>query len=161
MQLREGEKILKIYHHHPTPFFSHVLKVIFAFVPFFILLYLMSSILSSGLFFLIALILFFIFILIIIYVALIYWLDRLIVTNQRVLYIDYKYLTVREDAQAFLSDIQDIQTEEQGILAYFKFFDYGTLRLDTPSSYVTLTFVNAPDPEGIRQFIYQARKSYD
>jgi hypothetical protein len=97
------------------------------------------------------------FALIIVYVALIYWLDKLIITNHRIIYIDWKYLTVRDESEALLNDIQDIQTEEKGILSTFAIFDYGLLRLDTASSYITIEFFQAPDPEGIRKFIYHVK----
>ena len=72
-------------------------------------------------------------------------------------YIDWEYLTVRNEAEALLNDIQDVQTEEKGLLSFFWIFDYGTLRLDTASSYVTIEFFDAPDPEGIRKFIYHIK----
>ena len=56
-------------------------------------------------------------------------------------------MTVRDEAEALLDDIQDVQTEEKGILASFWLFDFGMLRLDTASSYVTMEFKHAPDPE--------------
>jgi len=48
-------------------------------------------------------------------------------------------------------------TAEKGLLSYFSFFDYGQIRIDTASSHTTLTFEDAPNPEGIRQFIYHVR----
>lgn len=47
MHLREGEKILRIYHHHPTPFVLNILKVIGAVLPFFFLLFLFQESLSA------------------------------------------------------------------------------------------------------------------
>lgn len=157
MQLREGEQILKVYHHHPMPFIGNILKVIIGAFPFFLLIFLFQPILSNKGFFIAHMIVFFLFALIAVYVSLIYWLDKIIITNQRVVHIDWKYLTVRDEAEALLDDIQDVQTEEKGILASFWLFDYGMLRLDTASSYITIEFAHAPDPEGIRQFIYHVK----
>ena len=158
MELREGEYILKVFHHHPTPFIFTVLKIIGATLPFFFLLFLFQE--SMPLSFLVwgHVIILGIFALVITYYSLVYWLDKLIITSMRVIYIDWKFLTVRDEAEAALDDIQDIQTSEKGFLSYFKFFDYGLLRLDTASSYVTLEFLQAPDPEGIRQYIYHVRR---
>lgn len=158
MKLLPGEKPLKVYHHHPTPFVFDMLKVILGSLPFFFLLFLFESVLSTKWYVISHLIVFGVFSLVILYVSLIYWLDKLIITNQRIIHEDWKYLTVREDAIAFLKDIQDIQTEERGILATFRIFDYGLLRLDTPSSYVTIEFLDAPDPESIRRFIYHLKQ---
>ena len=158
MRLREGEQIVKVFHHHPTPFVFDVLKVILGSFPFFLLLFLFSPILSVKWAVILYLMVFVLFALVLTYVALIYWLDKLIITNYRIIHIDWKYLTVRDEAEAFLKDIQDVQTEEKGILAKFWVFDYGLLRLDTPSSYVTIVFLDAPDPENIRKYIFSMKQ---
>jgi len=159
MDLREGEHVLKVYHHHPTPFVFDILKVIFGSFPFFFMLYLFSGIMSTKWFVIAHFIVFGIFALVIVYVSLIYWLDKLVITNKRVVFIDWKYLTVRDEAEAELDDIQDIQTEEKGLLSAFWVLDYGMLRLDTASSYITMEFPQAPDPEGIRMFLYHVRNA--
>ena len=160
MQLREEERILKVYHHHPTPFVFNILKAIAGAFPFFLLLFLFQGALSTKWFVILNLLVFALFSLVIVYLSLIYWLDKLVVTNQRVVNIDWKYLTIRDEAEALLKDIQDIQSEEKGILSAFSFFDYGVFRLDTASSYVTMEFIDAPDPEEIRQFIYHVKNRH-
>lgn len=157
MELREGEEILKVYHHHPTPFVFTVLRVIAVTFPFFLMIFLFKGVLSPKWFFLAHLFVFLMFSLVLVYLSLIYWLDKLVVTNNRVIHIDWKYLTIRDEAEALLKDIQDVQTEEKGVLAALWIFDYGLLRLDTPSSYITIEFFNAPDPEGIRKFIFHVK----
>ncbi len=47
MHLREGEKILKIYHHHLTPFIFQLIKALFITIPFLLLVYVFQSVLSS------------------------------------------------------------------------------------------------------------------
>lgn len=157
MLLREGEQILKVYHHHPTPFVFDILKVIVGAFPFLLMLFLFQSIMSTKWIVISHLIVLFVFSLVIVYVSLIYWLDKLIITTHRIIHIDWKYLTVRDESEAILTDIQDVQTYEKGVLSHFWIFDYGTLKMDTASSYVALEFVDCPDPEKIRQFIYHLR----
>lgn len=157
MKLSEGERILKVYHHHPTPFVFNVLKVILGTFPFLLLLFLFESVFSTKAFILAHLILFFVFSLVIVYVSLIYWLDKLVITDRRIIHIDWQYLTVRQEAEAMLRDIQDIQTKEHGFLSTFWIFDYGRIKLDTPSSYVTIEFLDAPDPEEMRKYIFHVR----
>lgn len=157
MDLREGEEILKVYHHHPTPFVVKILKFVCGFLPFYIALWALGSSLSSGWYLLSHIILFSIFGIVITYVSLTFWLDKLVLTNQRVIYIDYKYLTSSTQSYADLLDIQDITTKEKGVLAYFKMFDYGTFSVDTSSSSTIIEFPNAPDPEGIRRDIYHVK----
>ena len=157
MELREGEKILKIYHHHPTPFVVDLLKIIAGSFPFFLLLYLFGPSMPTKTYIIAHLIVICLFTLILIYQALVYWLDRLVVTNQRVILIDWRYLTKREEHEAELHDIQDITTKEKGGLATFWMLDYGTFSLQTASHVSIIQFFDAPDPEGIRQFIYSIK----
>jgi hypothetical protein len=53
-----------------------------------------------------------------------------------------------------MSDIQDITTVEHGLFSAIPFFDYGSFKLDTASAKTILLFNQAPDPEGIKHFIY-------
>jgi hypothetical protein len=161
MKLREGERVLKVYHHHPTPFFYQMVKAMAVTFPFFLLIFLFQGNLSTKWFVLLNLIVLFAFALLVTYLSLIYWLDKLVITNVRVVNIDWKYLTIRDEAEARLEDIQDVLTQENGILAHFRIFDYGTLTIDTSSSFVTLEFKDAPDPEGMRRFIYHIRHGND
>lgn len=158
MDLREGEQILKVYHHHPTPFVIDVLKVVMGTFPFLLLLFLFQGAMSTKAFVLSHVVLFAVFSLVIVYVSLIFWMDKLVVTNQRIINIDWKYLTIRAEAETFLSEIQDIITEEKGIFAAFWVFDYGTFKVSTAAAKETLIFADAPDPEGIRQFVYHIKK---
>lgn len=89
-----------------------------------------------------------------------YWLDQLIITDQRIVFKNYKFITVREEGQAYIRDIQDIETREKGVLSHFKFFDYGLLRIETAAATAAIIFENAPDPEGIRHYIFEIRKSH-
>jgi hypothetical protein len=98
-----------------------------------------------------------IFTLLIIYQSLIYWLDKLVVTNHRAIFIDWKFLTIRKEYEAELRDIQDIRTKERGVLAVFRFLDYGTFAVQTASHVSIIEFIDAPNPEGIRQFIYSIK----
>ncbi len=157
MHLREGEHILQVYRHHPTPFIYRIVKVIIGSFPFFMMLFLLQSAFSQKTYIILHLIVFGLFILVTIYVSLIYWLDKFVVTNQRIVHEDWKYLTVRNETEVMFGEISDIQTAEKGIWAALKVFDYGTITVNTPSSYVTLVFFDAPDPEGMRKFIYHVK----
>lgn len=158
MELREGETILKTYRHHPTPFVWIIIKAIVSFSPFYLFIYLFQGSMSPKGAFIINVIFFVILALVLLYLIFIYWLDRLIVTDQRIVFKDYKFLTVSEESQAFIHDIQDIITKEKGVLSYFRIFDYGTVRMETAASKSTVIFENAPDPEKIRQYIFELRK---
>jgi len=160
MHLREGERIIEVFHHHPTPFVYQIIKALVGASPFFFLLYIFQGAMSSKVFWILNFAVFTLFAIVILYLSLIYWLDKLIITNQRIVHVDWKYLTIRQEAEALLSDIQDVQSEEKGVLSHFKAFDYGFFRLDTASSHVTIEFFGAPNPEGIRQLIYHIKNTY-
>lgn len=158
MDLRKDEQILKTYHHHPTPFIFKMIITIAGFLPFFFLIYLAQTSLSAFGFIVVNLVLFAIFVLVSTYRALVYWLDKLVVTNERIIYIDWQLLTLRKESEAFLEDIEDIQTTEKGFFSRFWFSDYGRFRLETAASSVSIDFIEAPDPEGIRKFVYHVKE---
>lgn len=157
MHLQVNEVILRVVHHHPTPFVLQIFKLILAFFPFFLLLFVGQDSISASAFLTAELVLFAFFALVLVYLGLIFWLDKLVITNHRIIYINWKFLTVRNESEARLEDIQDVRTKERGILSYFTVFDYGLFQVDTASSSAILVFDNAPNPEGIRQYVYHLR----
>ena len=80
-------------------------------------------------------------------------MDRLVITNKRIVYIDWQYLTVKAEYETELKDIQDLASHERGIIAIFPVFDYGTFEVKTASSDVTIRFENAPNPSEILKFV--------
>lgn len=153
MKLQPNERVVKVFHHHPFPFIVQVVKAIAASFPFFFLLYLFSPALSYNIIVIANLIIIGIFTGVIIYLALVYWLDRLVITDKRAVHIDWLFLFKRSEGEALLYDIQDIHTQEKGILSALYLFDYGIIRLETASSKTTIIFTEAPDPEGIKAFM--------
>lgn len=153
MQLQSGEKIIKIFHHHPFPFVVQIIKALGASLPLFFLLYLFSSAMKYEWIVISILLIMAVYTVIIVYLALIYWLDKLVVTNKRIVHIDWKLLSQRDEGEALLYDIQDVHSKEKGILSTFYLFDYGLIRLETAASKATIVFTEAPDPEGIKEFL--------
>lgn len=158
MQLRPEEEIIRIYHHHYFPFIIRVFKVLLGSLPFFFVAYLFSPIMSVNQLIIVHIVLTVFFILVIIYVALIYWLDRLVITNQRVAHIDWKQLLVKDETAANLEDIQDILSEDKGIIANIPFFNYGSVKIQTASYVSAIIFIEAPDADGVKDFIYNVRR---
>lgn len=158
MILKENEQVIKVLHHHYTALFFRELKVVILSVPFFFIAYLLSFAVE----FQVSLIVFsaiaLIFAAVMLYDGLLYHLDRLIITNMRILYIDWKNPFSRSEHEAELNDIQDIETKETGILSFLPFFDYGDFILETASAHTIIKFNQAPDPEGIKHFIYHINR---
>ncbi len=157
MHLHEGEKIVQIYRHHPTPFIFQVFFTLLGTLPFILVLFLFKESFSSGGFFIAHVVIFAVFALIVAYLSLIYWLDKLVLTNHRAIMVDWKSLSRRDESEVNYHEIQEIQTQEQGFWSYFKAFDYGSIALETASSHIVMEFLDAPDPESIRRHIYQIR----
>jgi len=124
-------------------------------LPFYFMLFLLADSLSNNVIILIHLGIVTVFTLAVIYITIVYWLDRLVVTNRRVIFIDWKYLTTKAEFEAKLKDVQDIRTVERGILASLPFLDYGVVEIRTASDRTVINFPQAPNREGIRQFIYK------
>lgn len=158
MELRAGEKILKTYRRHYTPFLWISIKVLVSFSPFYLFVYLSKDFVASSTFFWLNAGLFALFAMVFLYIGSMYWLDQLIITDQRIVFKNYTFITVRSEFQASIRDIQDIETREKGVLSHFIFFDYGLLRIETAAATAAIVFENAPDPEGIRHYIFEIRK---
>lgn len=161
MKLLTGEKIFKVYHHHPLFFILRVLKVWGASLPFFFVAFVFSPLFNfaaqvymyGGIITL--------FTLATCYDMLIYYLDTLVLTNKRLVHLDwinpFKYVEI----EAMLDDIQNVESQESGFLSKFKFLDFGTFILETASTKMTIMFPEAPDPEGIKFFIYNISKKHN
>lgn len=89
-----------------------------------------------------------------IYDHFLYYSDSLVITNNRIVHLDWKTFFHREEVVAQLEDIQNISTVENGVLSYLPLFDYGTFKVETSSTKSIITFNEAPDPEGLRFYIY-------
>ena len=154
MQLKEGETIIKIYHHHPTSFVFRTLKLVVVGLPFYFVAGFISGMLTNAQIFWVFAVISLVFGAIIAYDFIFYYMDRLIITSERILHIDWKSAFQRMEHEAELTDIQDIATKETGLLSALKIFDYGSFVLETASTNTSIAFLNAPDPEGIKHFVY-------
>lgn len=150
--------MLKVYRHHPTPFVFIIIKTTLYFTPFYLALYFIGPSLETKWAIVAHIILIATYALLLIYQTLIFWLDKMVITNQRIVYQDYKFLTVSQESETFIWDIQDIITFEKGLLSYLPFFDYGKIHIETSAADIAIIFKDAPSPEDIRQYIYQIRK---
>ncbi len=160
MKLQPNEQIIKVYHHHPFYFVMRGLKIWLASLPFLFVAYIFSQMLSVytqawiyvGIVAAFALVHFYDF--------MIYYLDTLVVTNRRIVHLDWLNLFKYVETQAMLDDIQNIETQEMGFISKFYIFDFGTFILETASTRTTVHFNEAPDPEGIKFFLYNLAKRH-
>lgn len=158
MQCQPDETKIRSFYHHPFPYLIRGLKIALVSLPFVFLALILSGSLDSGTMMMIYAGIMVLFALVIAYDALLYFLDRVVVTNKRIVYVNWKDLFNREENEANLDDIQDITTSEFGILSRLPIFDYGTFQVETAASKVAIVFEKATDPEGIKNFIYTLQR---
>lgn len=81
-----------------------------------------------------------------------YWFFNIyIVTNQRIVDIDFLYLLYKQFSQAELGRIQDITYTTGGIFAAL--FDYGNVFIQTAGELPNLEFEKVPHPERVVETI--------
>jgi uncharacterized membrane protein YdbT with pleckstrin-like domain len=74
-----------------------------------------------------------------------------IVTNERVVDIDFKYILYKEFSEARISKIQDLTYRSGGIVAAF--FNYGDVLVETAGEVPNIEFDKVPRPEKVVQTI--------
>lgn len=158
MHLRTTETIQKIYRRHYLPYIFSVMKMLMASFAFFFVAFLLQESISRQAFIWTLIVIIIIFIGVFLYLSFVYWSDKLVVTNHRVIFVNWKLLNVSEESEAELHDIQDIHIVEKGLLAHIPLFDYGTLTVSTAASDLAVQFLDAPDPDTIKQFIFSVKE---
>lgn len=153
MHLRGNEHIEKVYRHHYLPFIFQVLGILVASFPFYFIVFALESGLRPQAFYISLLVITLLFILVFLYAGIIYWADRLVITNFRVIHINWKLLHVSSEENAEISDIQNISVKSRGVLSFIPFLDYGTIAVETAASQVSIHFALAPNPQEIKRFI--------
>ena len=153
MKLLSGERIIKVYHHHVSFFVWRSIKIWMASLPFFMLAFIFQPILPNLVRILLFGSLLIIFMLANLYDLIMYYLDTLIISNQRIVHLDWINPFRYSETEAMLYDIQYIETEENGFLSQFSIFDFGSFMVETASTRTVISFDEAPDPEGIKFFV--------
>ncbi len=77
-----------------------------------------------------------------------FYLDISIVTNDRIIDIEQSGLFSRRISELDLFRIQDVTSQEQGVLSTF--LDYGTVTVKTASNNSHIVFFNVPQPNEVR-----------
>lgn len=74
-----------------------------------------------------------------------------IVTNERIIDIDFIHLLYKEFSEARLAEIQDITYKRAGILA--SLFDYGNVSIQTAGTLPNIEFLAVPKPSQVVEII--------
>lgn len=158
MHLREHEHVVKKIRRHLTPYVLSLIKLGIASLPFYVIASFLGKSISTK-FIVISYLVISAFVgFFVVYITITYLLDHLVVTNERIIFVNWRSFFRRDESEMDLKDIQDIRTHEKGILSKLRIFDYGTVEVETASSSTTIVFKDAPDPESIREYIYSRRR---
>ncbi len=80
-----------------------------------------------------------------------YYLDLLVITNDRLLHVDQEGIFARTISEVDLYKIQDITSTVDGFLQ--SMFNYGNLLIQTAGAVEKFSITNIPRPESLRQKI--------
>lgn len=80
-----------------------------------------------------------------------FYLDLLIITNDRLIDIEQKTLFARSIAETDLYVIQDVSSEVHGFFA--SLFNYGHITIQTAAAQQKFIIPHVPDPNGLRRLI--------
>jgi len=84
-----------------------------------------------------------------------WYFDVFLVTDERVVDIEFNNLLNKHFAEADLSKIQDVSSSVRGVLGTF--LNYGNVLIQTASETNQITFENVPNPEKIIKLIEELR----
>jgi hypothetical protein len=158
MLLKTDEKILKIFRHHPFPFMMDLFFTLLVLSPLFLVATYAGTYINVNLLIILKLILILISILIITNKILVYWLDKLIITNQRVIHINWKTLINKEIHTTQLLKVQHTIVFDSGIIGFIPIFNYGTLEIPGDTTDDKIIFIQIPNPENAKRFIMSLLK---
>lgn len=88
----------------------------------------------------------------------VYRQSRLLVTDKSLVEVLQKSLFIRHISRLSMSNVEDVTSEQRGILATI--FDFGTLTIQTAGEEDNFIFPTCPDPNKYAHQILEARQAY-
>lgn len=88
----------------------------------------------------------------------VYRQSRLMITDRSLVQILQKTLFIRKVSRLSMSNVEDVNEEQRGILA--NVFNYGTLTVQTAGTEDNFIFTLCPNPAGLADRIIEARQAY-
>ncbi|KKP61720.1 MAG: hypothetical protein US48_C0009G0001 [Candidatus Levybacteria bacterium GW2011_GWA2_37_36] len=147
----DGEKIYLLLRSHPFTQLRWVLTSILFFILFFVFNFFPQSFFNLGQILIINLF-FIVFILSYIWFNILNWYFNVgIITNKRVIDIDFYAVLYKEITNAQLGRIEDTTVKSGGYIE--SFFDYGSIFVQTAGTEANVEFINVPHPSDAVQII--------
>lgn len=150
MHLRPGEVVMLRVKRHLTPYVLKLLFVAAMAVPLYGVLFFIWDNSSSELLLILFAIISFVLGAIATLISIDYLLDKLVVTNKRVVWINWKGVFNKHESETELHDIQDIETTDKGLLSKLSLLDYGTLQIETAATTTTIIFTDCKYPHEVK-----------
>lgn len=153
MHLTESEALVHTAKRHLTPYILKCIEAVIVLVPVYIVVYFIVREFNTDIFIGTFSIITFLVIVGFIIGSLDYILDSLIVTNKRIIWIDWKSLLKKREHELHLKDIQNVSTSELGILSKIPLFKFGTLEVESAASQTSVIFKHCADPITVKHLI--------
>ncbi len=155
MHLRNGEVVLKTVKRHKSPFVIKLIAIFIAAVPLYAFILIIGKEIDGEWLLGIVAVLSFCIGLIIALIGFEYLFDKLMITSRRVIWVNWRNPFSREEREAELADIQDIETKEKGLLSNISIFNYGLLEVSTAATQGCIAFKDCVDPSDVEHFIFK------
>lgn len=147
----DGENIYLLLRSHPFTQIGWILSSILFFILLFIFNFFPQSFFNLGQTLIINLF-FIVFIFSFIWINVLNWyFNAGIVTNKKIIDIDFYSVIYKEITVAQLGKIEDITVKSGGFFG--SYFDYGSVFIQTAGSAVNVEFINVPHPSDVAQVI--------
>jgi hypothetical protein len=147
----EGEKVSLLVRSHPFTQINWVLTAVLLFILIWIINPFIKNFFDLKQIFILNLF-FYVFVASYIWINVLNWyFNAGIVTNRRVIDIDFYSVIYKEITVAQLGKIEDITVKSGGFFG--SYFDYGSVYIQTAGSAVNVEFINVPHPSEIAQII--------
>jgi len=147
----DGEKVSLLLRSHPFTQIGWIFAAILLIILFFGLNFFIGNIFDIRQSFIIN-IFFIVFIFSFIWINVLNWyFNAGIVTNKKIIDIDFYSVIYKEITIAQLGKIEDITVKSGGFFG--SYFDYGSVFIQTAGSAVNVEFINVPHPSDVAQVI--------
>lgn len=152
MILRKNEQVLHTVYHHFLPYVIRCIYFTFFSLITFVLIRFLVELFPEfvTIIYLVSLV---VFVLVFLYMTLIYWFDKLIITNQRLIFVNWISITNVHEREINLKDIQDIASFEKGLIRFIPFLSFGKIVIKSSAYKFDITFEEIGKANKVRTFI--------
>ncbi|PJC37414.1 hypothetical protein CO046_00590 [Candidatus Peregrinibacteria bacterium CG_4_9_14_0_2_um_filter_53_11] len=153
MRLQQDEVIISESRRHLTPYILRLIGVLVLTIPIIIFLVILAQSGNEDLIFYLISLTSFIVGAIVAVISIDYLLDKLILTNKRIILIDWRSLLNRVEHEIGLDEIQKITISRPGIFEHIPFLNFGEIEIESSASKPSISFPNCKSPEDMQECV--------